>query len=133
MLRTVGWRNMPAYFLSYTGTRKANWQLALDVAILGGAFASAYFSGTWTRNVQVAQKKLNGPVTTESGMKRRLWYIAGGFLLLFGSRLADGCTTGHLITGVSQLAPSSLVTLAGAGAGAYLAAELLRGTPAVEE
>lgn len=41
--------------------------------------------------------------------KRIAWAFAGGFLLLFGARLAGGCTSGHIISGGIQLAVSSLV------------------------
>jgi len=33
--------------------------------------------------------------------------FAGGFLILFGARMADGCTSGHGIAGTMQLAVSS--------------------------
>lgn len=39
--------------------------------------------------------------------------IAGGFLVGFGSRVADGCTSGHAITGMAELKVSSLVTVVG--------------------
>jgi uncharacterized membrane protein YedE/YeeE len=38
---------------------------------------------------------------------------AGGFLILFGARLAGGCTSGHIISGISQLALSGMVFAAG--------------------
>uniref|UniRef100_A0A0G4HJ53 Uncharacterized protein n=1 Tax=Chromera velia CCMP2878 TaxID=1169474 RepID=A0A0G4HJ53_9ALVE len=34
--------------------------------------------------------------------------FAGGFLMLFGGRFADGCTCGHGITGMSELSPVSV-------------------------
>eukprot|EP00049_Salpingoeca_infusionum_P025683 m.21186 g.21186 ORF g.21186 m.21186 type:complete len:419 (+) comp8254_c0_seq2:397-1653(+) len=37
--------------------------------------------------------------------------FAGGFLMLFGSRLAAGCTSGHGISGMSLLNASSLVAV----------------------
>lgn len=40
---------------------------------------------------------------------RLVWSFVGGFLLLFGARVGGGCTSGHMISGVSQLAVSSLV------------------------
>lgn len=40
---------------------------------------------------------------------RIAWAFTGGFLLLFGARLAGGCTSGHIISGGMQLAVSSLV------------------------
>jgi hypothetical protein len=35
--------------------------------------------------------------------------FAGGVLLLLGARLAGGCTSGHILSGVSQLAVSSIL------------------------
>jgi uncharacterized protein len=45
--------------------------------------------------------------TSSSG--RIFWAFTGGFLLLFGARLAGGCTSGHIISGGMQLAVSSWV------------------------
>ena len=44
-----------------------------------------------------------------SRIKRYLASFAGGVLLLFGARLAGGCTSGHMISGISQLALSSFI------------------------
>lgn len=44
-----------------------------------------------------------------SHAKRYLASFAGGVLLLFGARLAGGCTSGHMISGISQLALSSFI------------------------
>lgn len=41
--------------------------------------------------------------------KRSLWAFAGGFILIFGARMAGGCTSGHVISGGMQLAASSLI------------------------
>ncbi|MFZ5597539.1 MAG: YeeE/YedE thiosulfate transporter family protein [Bacillota bacterium] len=46
------------------------------------------------------------------GNRPRLRYIhsfAGGFLLLFGARLAGGCTSSHIISGMSQMAVSGIL------------------------
>ncbi len=40
---------------------------------------------------------------------RAIWALAGGFILIFGARMAGGCTSGHVISGGMQLAVSSLV------------------------
>lgn len=50
---------------------------------------------------------------------------AGGFLLLFGARLAGGCTSGHILSGVSQLAISSIVFFIAAFGSAVVTAKLL--------
>ena len=41
--------------------------------------------------------------------RRFVWAFIGGFLLLFGARMAGGCTSGHVISGGMQLAISSLL------------------------
>lgn len=42
-----------------------------------------------------------------SGMKRLAYAFTGGFLLLYGARMADGCTSGHVISGGMQASFSS--------------------------
>ncbi len=44
-----------------------------------------------------------------SVIKRLIWAFLGGFLLLFGARMAGGCTSGHVISGGMQLAASSML------------------------
>ena len=40
---------------------------------------------------------------------RVVWAFVGGFILIFGARMAGGCTSGHIISGGMQIAVSSLV------------------------
>ena len=61
--------------------------------------------------------------------KRMIGAFAGGVLLLYGARLADGCTSGHGISGSLQLAVSSWVFfLTMFAAGVVAAALLFRGS-----
>ena len=39
---------------------------------------------------------------------RAFWAFIGGFILIFGARMAGGCTSGHILSGGMQLALSSL-------------------------
>lgn len=39
----------------------------------------------------------------------RIKLFIGGVLLLFGARMAGGCTSGHMMSGVMQLAISSII------------------------
>ncbi len=39
---------------------------------------------------------------------RMLWALFGGFIMIFGARMAGGCTSGHVVSGGMQLALSSL-------------------------
>ncbi|MCU0622251.1 MAG: YeeE/YedE family protein [Gemmatimonadaceae bacterium] len=50
----------------------------------------------------------------------------GGFLILFGARLAGGCTSGHIISGMAQLAASSFIFAAAVFGAGMLTARLLR-------
>lgn len=43
-----------------------------------------------------------------SAPKRIIWSFVGGFILIFGARMAGGCTSGHILSGGMQIAWSSL-------------------------
>ncbi|MNS81249.1 putative inner membrane protein [compost metagenome] len=58
---------------------------------------------------------------------RYLNAFIGGFFLLFGARLAGGCTSGHVISGITQLSVSGLLFGAGVFATGIVTAKLLRG------
>ena len=51
--------------------------------------------------------------------------VGGGFLVGFGARWAGGCTSGHAISGISSLQPSSLVAVIGFFLGGLMSAHLL--------
>ena len=69
-----------------------------------GAFVGALVSAALSGNLKWGQ-----PVD-ETGMG---WYLSliGGFCILFGARLAGGCTSGHGISGFSLLITSSAVAV----------------------
>lgn len=60
-----------------------------------------------------------------SSFKGIILAILGGFLVGFGSRYADGCTSGHAISGLSHLQLPSLLTVIGFFAGGLLMTHLL--------
>jgi uncharacterized membrane protein YedE/YeeE len=62
-----------------------------------------------------------------SRIRRYGMAFLGGVLLLFGARLADGCTSGHSISGGMQFAVSSWVFTAALFATGILAAFALFG------
>ena len=51
--------------------------------------------------------------------------LVGGFLVGFGARYANGCTSGHAISGMSNLQLSSLVVVLGFFLGGLISAHLL--------
>jgi hypothetical protein len=86
---------------------------------LVGTFAGALLSSLVSRSFRVEYvpevwQERFGP----SRSKRLVWAFFGGVLALYGARMADGCTSGHGISGSLQLALSSwtfFLTLFGAG------------------
>jgi uncharacterized protein len=51
--------------------------------------------------------------------------VVGGFLVGFGARYADGCTSGHGITGTAMLQPMSFIALIGFFVGGLFTTHLL--------
>ncbi|MBK8041982.1 MAG: YeeE/YedE family protein [Haliscomenobacter sp.] len=60
-----------------------------------------------------------------SSVKGIILALLGGFLVGFGARYADGCTSGHAITGLSHLQVSSLITVIGFFIGGLVMTHLL--------
>ena len=52
--------------------------------------------------------------------------LAGGFIFVFGARLADGCTSGHMMSGIMQGSVSGFVFAASAFAVAIPVAKALK-------
>lgn len=87
-----------------------------------GAFVSAWATGRFTTRLvpeEWYRRFGSGP-----GL-RLVWAFIGGFLLLFGARFGGGCTSGHMISGVSQLAISSIIFSAALFASAMVTARWL--------
>ena len=84
------------------------WMLVLGMFVGGGICARVF------GNRQPAGDKGSMPPMWaqnfgSSRIKRFVAAFLGGVLLLFGARLAGGCTSGHMISGMSQLALSSFI------------------------
>jgi hypothetical protein len=80
-----------------------------EMLVLGipiGALLAALATGRWRR--RAVPEVWASRFGTSRGL-RFAGAAAGGFLLLFGARLAGGCTSGHILSGVSQLAVSSIL------------------------
>ncbi len=94
------------------------------VSIIVGALGAAVLSGTRRReSIPLAWRERFG---AREGVRFAAAFV-GGFLLLFGARLAGGCTSGHVIAGMSQLAVSGMVFAAATFASAIPFARVLYG------
>jgi hypothetical protein len=103
-----------AYFTKYLGTAAepkpiVEWQFALVVFLLVGALLAAKLGGTYQKETVPA---LWAQRFGNSRLKRYLAAFLGGVILLFGARLAGGCTSGHGLSGSLQLAVGSWVFVA---------------------
>lgn len=96
------------YFKNHIATAKDWWQVAMVVGIALGAFISVKFAGTGRPAMSPVWAKVFG---IRSFPVRLAVAFAGGFVLLLGARIANGCTSGHGLSGFSQLAVSSLIAM----------------------
>ena len=88
---------------------------ALLSALLCGGFKLTTASAVWTESF--------GP----SQPRRLIAAFLGGVIILYGARLADGCTSGHGISGCLQLAVSGWLFFIVMFAAGILTAKLLYG------
>lgn len=79
--------------------------LFLGGAMLAGLSLSLYHRTFRIRLIHDRWRSYKG----SSALRRIIWATAGGFLVIFGARMAGGCTSGHVISGGMQLAFSSLL------------------------
>jgi hypothetical protein len=64
------------------------------------------------------------PLKTGGRSKRYTVAFIGGFIMLVGARIADGCTSGHGLSGMAQLSVGSTVAVAAMFAGGIATAML---------
>ncbi len=83
-----------------------NWEMIfLSGAFLAGLIISLVKKDFKLTLIHDNWKKYRG----DSNSMRIIWSFVGGFILIFGARMAGGCTSGHILSGGMQLAVSSLV------------------------
>jgi uncharacterized membrane protein YedE/YeeE len=90
-----------------------------------GGMLSSWLSGdrATTKIPLLWQWRFGGSSST-----RFVFAFIGGAVMIFGARLAGGCTSGHGISGTLQLAVSSWMFITVAFASAISAAFLMYGT-----
>jgi uncharacterized protein len=94
------------YYKKFPPVVDWRWMLLLGVFI--GATISASISGNFNlRWVPPLWEQAFGPAV----LPRLIVAFVGGILMGFGSRWANGCTSGHGISGTLQLAVSSWISV----------------------
>lgn len=81
-----------------------------ELIFLGGAFLAGLIGSLATKSFKLKLVHENWEkYRGTSKIQRAVWAFIGGFVLIFGARMAGGCTSGHVISGGMQLAISSLL------------------------
>jgi uncharacterized membrane protein YedE/YeeE len=84
------------------------WQWMFVTGIFFGSLIAALTSGTYKfQAVPDVWKNRFGPNPT----KRATVAFLGGIIAIFGARLADGCPSGHGLSGLMQLAVSGFIAI----------------------
>jgi uncharacterized protein len=126
---------------------KYNWKKeAWNLFFISGTMAGAFIAWHWLSDyhqISINPKLLNelsGYGITDYSqvipaevmnwhslitLKGIIMIVVGGFLVGFGTRYADGCTSGHAIMGLSNLQWPSLVATCCFMAGGFLVANLI--------
>ncbi len=130
------------YFL-YDWWREGSWSLAMVAGIVAGGFVGGRVLSSPDHVVGISEATradLTGLGITEFGgmLPADVFSFAslltpagitivvvGAFLVGFGARYANGCTSGHAISGLSTLQLSSLVAVLGFFVGGLLSTHVL--------
>ncbi len=89
-----------------------NYGFIFVLAMAAGAALSAYLRGGVTREERQMPKIWRANFGDEP-WKRYLVAFIAGFIVLYGARLAGGCTSGHMMSGMLQTAVSGYLFTAG--------------------
>ncbi|EPX76034.1 YeeE/YedE thiosulfate transporter family protein [Salipiger mucosus] len=114
-----GWTSTNAYMAKSSGKYAAsaagplNYGFVFVLAMAVGAFLSSMLRG----GVPLAERRAPEIWRANFGdtpWRRYAVAFAGGFVVLYGARLAGGCTSGHMMSGMMQTALSGYIFAAGA-------------------
>jgi uncharacterized protein len=111
-----------AYFRRDAVVGSRGWRLPFLLGLVLGGFLSAVLGGGWHPVWAL------GVFDTTIGFGpagKLAWMFVGGAFIGFGTRLANGCTSGHGIFGVSNLELSSVTATLSFMAGGILTTQLI--------
>lgn len=101
-----------------------NYSFIFVLAMAVGAFASARLRGGIDA-IERAAPDIWRANYGDTPMMRYAVAFLGGFIVLYGARLAGGCTSGHMMSGMMQTALSGYIFAAGAFAAAIPTAMMM--------
>jgi hypothetical protein len=130
-------------YFRYDWWKNGAWQLAMVAGMVVGGFIGGRVPSSSEHVIAISEATradLSALGVTDFGglvpsdyfsfdalltLPGALLVVAGGFLVGFGARYADGCTSGHAISGLSTLQRSSLVAVIGFFIGGLVTTHLL--------
>lgn len=103
-------------------TPQLNWEWMLVLGVILGAYVSSKLSGDRRHSSvpRLWEARFGNHVNKRMGLA-----FLGGFIMMYGARIAQGCTSGHGISGVLQFALSSWIFVPVFGVTAILVAKLI--------
>lgn len=114
--RENGYQSTNAYYDKSEGAlaknikKPLNYDFIFVLAIPLGAFAGYALNKKKNAKSQADSKGAVVPKVKDPNLlKHVIISFAGGFILLYGARMADGCTSGHMMSGIMQGAVSGYV------------------------
>jgi len=110
------------YFRRTSLLQARKWRLPFAFGLVIGGYLSARLGGGWspTWALGLFDERIGlGPAG------KLAWMFAGGLFIGFGTRLANGCTSGHGIFGLSNLERASLVATLAFFAGGVLTTQVI--------
>ncbi|GAA0288660.1 YeeE/YedE thiosulfate transporter family protein [Rhodovulum strictum] len=121
-----GWTSPYPYFAKYAAdiANPLTYSMIFVAAMMGGAFLSSVAFG------RIPLRERFSPALWSANFRIGWvgrWVLAflGGVIVLFGARLAGGCTSGHMMSGMMQTAVSGYVFAFGAFLTAFPTARIL--------
>lgn len=117
----TGWTSSNAYLAKSSGkyaenaSNLMNYSFVFVLAMMGGVLLSAFLKGD--RPVSYHYRQMPPLWRQNFGdcpWRRYAISFAAGFIVLFGARLAGGCTSGHMMSGMMQTALSGYIFAAAA-------------------
>ena len=130
-------------YFRYDWWKKGAWHLAMTAGMIVGGFLGGRVLSTPDAVVAISDAthaylaslgitEFSGMVPSDVFSLRGLLtlpgvlvVLVGGFLVGFGARWANGCTSGHAISGLSNLQLSSLVVVIGFFIGGLISAHVI--------
>ena len=115
----------PAYAAANPYLEKMGSLLKPETYLVVGLLIGGFLAAMMNREQKPALEMVHAGEKS-TGARYRDAFI-GGFLIILGARIAGGCTSGHIISGITQLSVSGMIFGAGVFATGILTAKMLKG------